>query len=251
MLLTTNGKAVGLGQVWNVLAEDASKTRRRVCSCGVSALTCEFWSAIIDRIKDDRLTSAERYQIVLDNVEHLYGPDIAVIDSSKLASNLKILACDVPNADLTVLHNIKDVRSFTISMLDNSKRKGYRRELPEIIFYRWYRDNRQANAEATALLGAPPVRVTYEGLCLATEAVADRLAERLGERYVDLNTAINSGRSHIISGNRLRLTEPERATRIAYDTRWMMRSEWLRPYIFMPMVRRYNEECLRELGSVT
>ena len=41
-----------------------------------------------------------------------------------------------------------------------------------------------------------------------------------------------------------------KAKQLAYDYRWMVRSEWLRPYLLMPMVRKYNEQCLRELGSV-
>ena len=36
---------------------------------------------------------------------------------------------------------------------------------------------------------------------------------------------------------------------LAYDYRWMARSEWLRPYLLLPMVRKYNEQCLRELGN--
>jgi hypothetical protein len=30
----------------------------------------------------------------------------------------------------------------------------------------------------------------------------------------------------------------------------MVRSEWLRPYMLLPMVRWYNERCLRELAHL-
>ena len=90
----------------------------------------------------------------------------------------------------------------------------------------------------------------YEGLCLATEAVADRLARALGENFIDTGATLDHGHTHIIAGNRLRLPEAGRAKQLAYDSRWMARSEWLRPYVLMPMVRKYNEQCLRELGNV-
>ena len=98
------------------------------------------------------------------------------------------------------------------------------------------------------LIGRAPMRVMYEGLCLATEAVASRLAETLGAPYLDIGASLNHGHTHIIAGNRLRLAQAGKAKQLAYDHRWMMRREWLRPYTLMPMVRRYNEQCLRELG---
>ena len=108
-----------------------------------------------------------RYQLILDRAAHLFGPEIAIVNSSKLVENLSMLVHGhFPNVDLHVIHNIRDVRSFTISMLDNSRRKARGRELPETIFYRWYRDNRRSQHHASALLGRPPIGVMYEGLCL-------------------------------------------------------------------------------------
>jgi hypothetical protein len=77
---------------------------------------------------------------------------------------------------------------------------------------------------------------------------ADRIAAYLGDRYIDPAADLKSGPSHIISGNRFRLCDAEK-TNISYDCRWFSRSEWLRPYVLMPMVRKYNEECLREWGT--
>ena len=95
-----------------------------------------------------------------------------------------------------------------------------------------------------------PTGVMYEGLCLATESVTQRLAEALGEEYVDLQTALNAGHTHIISGNRLRLRDGGRADALTYDYRWFGRSEWLRPYLLMSLARNYNEKCLREFGGL-
>jgi hypothetical protein len=252
MLLTTGGKAVGLGQVWTVLREDPARTRARVCSCGTTAPECPIWGPVTERLLQlpNRAPLQDRYRIVLESVDRVYGQEISVIDSSKHADYLPILASEMPDLNLTVLHNIKDVRPFTISILDNLARKALGRALPERIFYQWYRDNRACYAFAARLLGRPPTRVMYEGLCLATEAVAARLAEVLGESYIDVDTALDCGHTHIISGNRLRLRDAVKAKRLVYDCRWLVRSEWLRPYMLMPMVRHYNEQCLRELGNL-
>ena len=193
----------------------------------------------------------DRYQLVFESVDRLYGPEVAVIDSSKHAEYLTILANEIPGVDLAVLHNIKDVRPFTVSTLDNLARKGQGHALPEKIFYQWYRDNRASlQLWRSSSLGRPPVRVMYEGLCLSTEAVVARLAESLGDDYIDTGAALDRGHTHIIAGNRLRLPEAGKVKQLAYDYRWMARSEWLRPYVLLPMVRKYNEQCLRELGNV-
>lgn len=253
MLLTTRGKAVGLGQVWTVLGEDPTKMQERVCSCGVAAMECAIWRPVIDQLLrlPETTTPRDRYRLVLESVDRLYGPEVSVIDSSKHAEYLAILNSEMPQVSLTVLHNIKDVRPFTISTLDNFERKALGRALPEKIFYQWYRDNRASYALAAQLSGRPPVRVMYEGLCLATAAVAARLAGALGEDYIDVDADLNCGHTHIISGNRMRLREAAKLKRLAYDGRWLVRSEWLRPYMLMPMVRRYNEQCLRELANVS
>jgi hypothetical protein len=252
MLLTTAGKAVGLGQVWTVLREAPARTLTRVCSCGTSAPECEMWGPVIERLAGlgQDASPRDRYQLVLESVDRLYGPEIAVIDSSKHAEYLTVLVNELPSVHLAVLHNIKDVRPFTISSLDNLARKDQRRELPEKIFYQWYRDNRASLRLVERVLGRPPVRVMYEGLCFATDPVAKRLAAALGDDYIDTGAALDRGHTHIIAGNRLRLPEAGKAKQLAYDSRWFERSEWLRPYVLMPMVRKYNEQCLRELGSL-
>jgi hypothetical protein len=250
MSLTTAGRAVGLGQVWTVLYEEPAQRQRRVCSCGAAATECTLWRPIIDRLAHlpQDAPPQDRYRLVLESVDRLYDREIAIIDSSKNAANLTALS-EFSDIDLTVLHNMKDVRAFTISTLDNLGRKNQQRPLPEKIFYQWYRDNRASYALAERLTGRAPERVMYEGLCLATEAIAARLASALGTDYIDAGAVLHQGHTHIISGNRLRLPETGKVKQIAYDYRWMVRPEWLRPYVLMPRVRKYNEQCLREIGN--
>jgi hypothetical protein len=251
MMLTTARKAVGLGQVWTVLAEEPEQRQVRTCSCGALAPECKIWGPVLEKLcqlpKDAALLDG--YHLVLAQAAALYGSDIAVVDSSKRVEYLSLISNARPSLDIKVLHNLKDVRPFTISMLDNFVRKGRRRELPEKIFYQWYRSNRVSYDAATRVIGRPPLRVTYEGLCLSTEKVAARISETLGEDYIDTSSTLDAGYTHIISGNRTRLREEGKTKLLAYDYLWLSRSEWLRPYILMPTVRRYNERRLRELDS--
>jgi len=251
MLLTTSRKAVGLGQVWTVLCEDPGRREARQCSCGRPAPECEMWGPILGSLTDlpTQAGLANRYRIVLEQAATLYGSEIAVIDSSKQACYLRSMTCEIADLDLKVLHNMKDVRSFTISALNNSARKDRDRELPEKIFYKWYRDNRRLHDTVLRLIGAPPIRVMYEAVCLSKEVTTARLNEALSDHYIDSDAALDSGHTHIISGNRTRLPEAGTNKRLVYDYQWLSRSEWLRPYILLPMVRRYNEQCLRDVGT--
>jgi hypothetical protein len=246
MLLTTTGKAVGLGEIWNIVDENADRSRRRLCSCGARAPDCVFWAPVIERMASlgSAASRAERYRCVLDQVEALFGPDVAVVDSSKKARHLTALVAEVPGVDLAVLHNIRDVRPYTISTLNLYERKGYRRVLPETLFYHWYQVNRALQRTAGQVLGRPPVHVMHESLCLATDMVARRLAEALGDQYIDPRAALDSGTTHNINGNRLR--KHGKGQSLVYDYQWLMRGEWLRPYVLLPMVRKYNERCLRQ-----
>jgi hypothetical protein len=238
--------------VATVLREDRSVTRGRICSCGASAPECEFWGPVIEKLDHlpERTAPSDRYQLVLDRVENLYGRDIALVDSSKQVGYLKTLLEQVPDISLCVLHNIKDVRAFTISMLDNALRKDRSKAIPERIFFEWYRGNRRIGQAVNQLLGRSPARIMYEATCLATDAVTQHVAAALGEDYIDPAAELNAGNTHIISGNRLRVQQASHPLTLRYDHRWLVRSEWFRPYILLPMVRKYNEGCLREWKDV-
>ncbi len=251
MMLTTGSKALGLGQIWTVLAEGPGERRRRQCSCGSSAPECPVWGPILDRLEQvgDAASPIERYKLVLEQAAVFFGPDTAIINSSKNPASLVEISRAFPDLDIKVLHNVKDVRAFTISTLDNAARKGRRAGLPETIFWQWYRDNRRFGDVAAKVLGRAPLRVVYEGLCLSTDEMAARINAELGEDYIDISVPLDAGHTHIISGNRTRLPEAGKSKRLAYDYAWLSRSEWLRPYALLPMVRRYNEQNLRDLGK--
>ena len=248
MLLATGGRAVSLGQIWTVIREDSLKSQARHCTCGASAPECIFWGPILRQLasQQDSLSEAQRYQLIIKRVDELYGGEMDIIDSSKQISNIASRRKDLADFDIRVVHNVKDVRSFTISMLDNAARKGERRLLPEWLFMSWYRTNR-AITKSCQSNGIPVARVAYEGVCLRTKLLTERMAEFLGAEYIDSDAPLTSG-AHIISGNRFRLsTAPQ--SRLTYDFRWFARQEWLRPYALMPWVRRYNEECVGEWAS--
>jgi hypothetical protein len=215
-------------------------------------VTCPLWGPALDEIASlsEGVPLWRRYELLLKHVAHLFGPEVAIIDSSKSVENLASLVQHFPTLDLRVIHNIRDVRPFTVSMLDNSRRKSRKRELPEKVFYQWFRWNRKCYSDTIVLMKQPPTGIMYEGLCLANGVTVDRLTDALGEQYINVNTALNSGHTHIISGNRSRLPAEGRANALAYDWQWLCRREWLRPYLLMPWIRGYNEQCLREFGGL-
>ena len=251
MMLTTGRKALGLGQIWTVLAEAPEQRRLRQCSCGLPAPECPVWGPIVDRLAQlpEAAPGIERYKLVLEQAAMLFGPDTAIIDSSKNPASLGEIALAFPGLDIKVLHNVKDVRAFTISTLDNAARKGRRAGLPETIFWQWYRDNRRFGDVAAKAIGRTPLRVLYEGLCLSTDKMTARINADLGADYIDVAVPLDAGHTHIISGNRTRLPEAGESKQLTYDYAWLSRSEWLRPYALLPMVRRYNEQNLRDLGK--
>jgi hypothetical protein len=96
MILTSTGKAVGLGEVCRVLSENLSITKDRICSCGKSALDCEFWGPIVTRLASlpQGVPLSERYQLVLERAKQLYGPELTIVDSSKVTKYVRALASD-------------------------------------------------------------------------------------------------------------------------------------------------------------
>lgn len=249
MLLTTGRKAVGLGEAWNVVNEPAARIAERVCSCGALAAACSLWAPVVARLseEDGQAPPVERYRAVLARAAALFGDATVIIDSSKRPDGVgNLCALRSAGMDVRVIHNVRDVRAHAISIIDTATRKTHTPAGAARVFHQWWTRNRQAHAESVRALGRPPIPITHEGLCLQPDETVRHLAAALGQELVDMGVPLNRGTMHSIRGNRVRLPEQaDRASRLAYDERWRGRREWRRPYMLMPWVRRYNEQCLR------
>jgi hypothetical protein len=167
-LLSGHSRFVGLGEIANVIRDDdwgLPETRRRRCSCGRPMAECPFWGAFDRRLPTTSEHSFDRrYRLVLDTFREVFGSDRTPVDSSKYLPHV-LRAGAI--ADLRVLHIVKDVRAFTVSQIDNARRKGRRRRSPDLrpasLFRRWYRENRKLS-RVLAERDIPHLLVGYEEL---------------------------------------------------------------------------------------
>jgi hypothetical protein len=247
MLLSSGGRAVSLGEIMTVVKRRGEKIYTGRCSCGVNAVDCDFWKPVLAEFeaRGEAATVAEKYRLILARVDALYGTQMHIIDSSKNFRSLKAVE-EFADFEIMPIHLVRDVRSFSISMMDKSiKRDGKIRALePEKLFVNWYRHNRYIEAHLEAVERYRNFRVVYEELALSTNTTVQRINEYLGDGYADLNGRFNS---HIISGNRMK-NKIGAPGDIYYDFRWFSRSEWIRPFTLMPFVRRYNQRIYKENG---
>lgn len=248
MLLSSGGKAVSLGQIMSVVNRQGDRIIQGQCSCGQSAADCPLWGPVLSKFVElgNSASLQEKYSIVFDQVAALYGPKMHVIDSSKfIGSLLKIES--FADFEIAPIQVIKDVRSFSVSMVDKAiKRHGKAPAFePERLFLNWYRHNRKIDRHLKASDKYTDFRVVYEELVFMLESSISSINEYLGDSYIDLNGAFNS---HVISGNRMKnkIGTPKD---IRYDFRWLARSEWLRPYVLMPFVSRYNSQIYKVLNE--
>jgi hypothetical protein len=247
-LLGTGGRAVGLGELRKLLTEPVASIAARICSCGKPAADCEFWSLVLNRIEGPSLRDdyAGRYRIIAKAVEDKFGPNYFFVDSSKSLTHLRTVRTAVPNLEVMAFHIGRDVRPWSLSILDTRTRKGRwktvaTRCLPELSFNDWYRGNK-AIASTTTSMEIQSISVSYEALCLKTDLAISDISRQFGMALISPSGRFGNSNSHILRGNQMARRNDHM---IKYDYSWFYRSEWLRPYLLMPWVRALNEKWLR------
>ena len=249
LMLGGHSRLIGLGEISQVIKDGPvglEKTRQVPCSCGQLMDACPFWSQITPQFQSFQQTQfANRYQMVLNTFERVFGPEVIPVDSSKAISHLAKLHHQV-NASIKVLYLIRDVRSFTISHLDDLKRKGgeqgWRQWVKRTAFYTfwwWYGENRRMQ-RFFAEQQIQVFQIGYEELCLYPELMLQKLCDFLGEAYEPAMLALQDSQSHIIRGNRMRYQKEK--SDLTYDHRWFLRREWMLPALLFPNILRYNRQ---------
>jgi len=251
LMLSSGGKALGLGEVRTVLTKlNHKQALSNPCSCGKAGVDCPFWGGILADLKDNWESSSplEKYQRVLTQARNQYGEDIDLIDSSKdIAWSLK--TAELEGVETLYIHLTKDVRSYAVSIADMHLRKSRKSQLPEQTFRSWYNANKTFSRELKQT-GQPTYHVQYEALCLDTEMTARSLNTALGSDYINLGAQKTDIRTHILSGNRMReefFARPTLADNIRYDYRWFYSREWVRAYWLLWHVRHYNESLYQSI----
>lgn len=264
LILGAHSKFVGLGEVMNLVRPGGVELTRKngaICSCGKTIDACEFWSKVASQ-PNGQLNADQRYQNILNTFKELYGKECAAVDSSKELRPLQMLLKN-PELEIKVIHLIKDVRAYTISLVDRAKIKKVRgkslsrrsKRLPDFIlrhplyhFRLWYSQNKKMQ-QFLQKHDIPTLQIGYEELCIYPDKMIRRICEFLGEEPEDSMLSLsNSNGSHVIRGNRMR-NRSERK-KIMYDNRWFYRTEWVLPSIIFPGVMKFNRrEVYKNTGG--
>jgi hypothetical protein len=253
LFLGTHSRMVGLGGIdravtmlsESVDAAGAGGKRALPCTCGAPALECPYWGEVAQRVADEKPEDrAARYRVALEAFETVYGETMWPVDSSKHIEPLTDL-CALPGLDLRAFHLLKDVRSLTTSFIDHARKtKAWTRPAPLLAleyFLRWKREN----LKIESFLQKQNVRshrIGYEELCLAPDAIMERISSFLGLPPERGSLQLTQSRSHLIVGNRMRGQEEKQ--RLRYDHRWFSRRDWLVVSLLLPGIRRYNSAAV-------
>ena len=247
LLVGAHPRFIGLGEIANVIKPGPTGlelARQAVCSCGHTMDECVFWSQVDARLQSNgNLSFIEKYKMVFDTFEQVFGHDYIPVDSSKALAALKLLNTNLAS-HIRVLYILKDVRSYTVSQIDTIKRleenffKKYILTRPAFHFWGWYRRNRKLQGFFSDQ-DMDVLQIGYEELCLYPHLMVQKISDFLDVETESSMLDIGESKSHIILGNRMRHQTDKRLD-ITYDHRWFFRNEWIRSAFLLPHIMRYN-----------
>lgn len=257
LLLGAHSQLVGLGDVVASIRQNARRPelfRAASCSCGAVVEGCEYWGQTAEALRAAGESLTESYEVVARSFQDCFGPESAMVDASRDLHAVRALRA--VGIDPAVVHLLRDVRSWTISMLERDKRPGRRQlralvtrygirgvsrlitRFPSRYFQVWYRQNRKIRSELLAM-NLPVLRLGYEEFATAPRPILRGLCTKLGRSFDDSMLVPARSTSHSVLGNDMRL-DPAKLESIVYDTRWLTRPEWLRPALMFGGIMRYN-----------
>jgi hypothetical protein len=266
LVLSANEGCVGIGEVFQ-LVDPNNKLIYNLegyeCSCSKEILNCNFWKTVIQELsKNTDLCLTKKYEVVLQKCKEAFGENAIVIDSSKSQRALSALK-DIPDIDLKVLHLIRDVRPWSMSikkanirnkvrtLRENIKKFGvkgvikYLRRNRYYVFYNWWRTNNRITKIITDNKLESLV-TSYERFCFNSNETLEEIYNFLGTDFDANSIDMLTTNNHNIFGNRMRF-DKEKRKQIRYDMDWIYKNEWVLPYFVMTPVRNYNQKTLREL----
>ncbi|MEO1402779.1 MAG: sulfotransferase [Cyanobacteria bacterium J06635_1] len=254
LLLGTHPDFVSLGEVMHSFMYEL-KNPEAQCSCGEPASTCVFWGKVLHQVSaETQLDIPKGYQVIFETFQAIYpAAEKQFADSSKSLEVIKLLNSKLKRP-LKVVFVMRDVRSYTISQIDNLSRKFssfntkdkiFRNSLIRSRFY-FYLDWYYRNLRIRKFLereNIAYIQVGYEELCLRPDIVLGKIfeflkvADCLPEDSLKI-AAPSQSESHIIRSNRMRLQKGKQT--LSYDTRWLTRNEWILPAAVFPGIMRFN-----------
>jgi hypothetical protein len=250
-LLSRRANTVGLGEVQQFFSPSHMQAyiRKwtgapdfRLCSCGSDWNDCEFWGPLrhLHGCSSDA-PLATKYSALIAHARALYGDDSVIIDSSKHLAGLTFLADNraalgFGSDDMAAVLAIKDVRSFSASLLAKSEVSNSYGSVYG-IFKRWHFRNSQF-LDFFRARDFPNCVSLYERLCAEPELLAGRVFELIGlpaEQAADVPV----GRSHVVLGNKGFIGRFR--GKITYDSRWYLDDRINLVYLLHRPSRRFNK----------
>ena len=265
LLLGNHPKLIGLGEIDTILHMtparlESEKVMR--CSCGQRVADCQFWSpAISALLAHSQATLRERYSILFDTFQTIYGDEYQIVDASKYINALRLMSA-LSEIELKVVHLIKDVRGFVVSHRDATEAEMKYRHLPvfgstkfsrwlylhtiktpSYLFWKWY----LRNTAIMRLLDSSSIqqhRVGYDELAQHPKEILLQLYELLEvEPASDSATIPRQTNSHVFMGNPM-LADQEKMGAVRYDDRWKTRRDWRIASELFPHILRFNNEVV-------
>ena len=249
---------LGLGEIAGFLDPrfgHLERTDRIVCSCGEALFQCSFWGPFCDELRaSPDLDHPERYRKLWHAFARSFGEDRVLVDSSNLLEGVQTWVG--LGAEVKVVFLIRDVRAWTVSMRNLSRRMGeyrirellrkydltnwrpYIRRFATGRFLEWHRGNRLLE-RYLARSRVPSFQLGYEELAQHPGPMLERICRFLDAEPVDSMQRLDESASHIVLGNRMH-ADPDRRREIVYDGKWLQQRDWRLPALLLPHVMRYN-----------
>jgi hypothetical protein len=253
LILCSHEKTIGIGEAFQLVDPKGisiDQIPQRPCACGNPISDCRFWDRAIESLREAAaLQPHQKYQKFINTVNQLFSSKEILVDSSKLPKALALVK-KIHGIDLRVLHLVRDVRAYGVSMKKSywrNKKYSTKKGLKQLIRYLkhtqmynfnyWYLLNKRIE-EYCRKHSIPILLVRYEELCFNTEKALENIGNFLNINLVYKSLKFEETNSHNVFGNRMR-HDPIKNKRIIYDFRWLDRNDWAIPSIIFPYVMSY------------
>jgi len=263
LLISSHSQCVGIGESFQLTEPYGrlqrvfeERPQRAQCACGDMLNDCEFWGPVIACFQSQPgLDKRRRYEMILHRVDELYPDKTIVVDSSKTVRALEFnVQSDV--LPVRVIHLIRDVRSYMVSMQKAYRRfgqdrlssllardgaKGVVRHLRHSRLYNfrsWHKINRRID-ELVIRYRLPVLRVLYEDLCFDTENSMREIAAFLDLEFDSAMLIPTPVDCHNVFGNRMK-SQADKSNVVSYDDRWLYDRTWEIPALLSPAAMSYN-----------
>ena len=260
MLLGSLPDVIGLGEIFKCFHDKFEKN----CSCGKTVEECEFWGSFAKN-NSQKLNIQNEYEKVIEKFEDLYGKNSILVDSSKChpfkffasANDRKMQGLDhlinIDDIDLKVIHIVRDVRSWSNSLLmrdakeknkntifANSFRLLFRSSFAR--FVQWYWGHKKI-INFINKNNLNHIKISYEDLAINPKKTLLDITRFLGLEYSDSMLKPSNTSSHIAVGNPMRFRESD-IENIRYDYRWMSSNKLSFPSFILYPVMRLNRKLI-------